>query len=85
MINKNNVIKISKFILCSFLLSVLLLLPIFLVTIMLLAYLGVLLIHLNVIDKDTLIVYLPKISKILSSIISIYVGTSLSESIFKEE
>lgn len=85
--NKDNIIKVSIFIICSFLVSILVWLPIYLTTAILLAYIGMLLDSINFISKNTLIAYLLSVSKIVSIIISvyIYIGISLSKLILKDE
>lgn len=83
--NKDNIIKVSIFIICSFLVSILVWLPIYLTTAILLAYIGMLLESINFISKNTLIAYLLSVSKIVSIIISAYIGISSSKLIFKEK
>nr|DAE26648.1 MAG TPA: hypothetical protein [Ackermannviridae sp. ctaCq7] len=83
--NKDNIIKVSIFIICSFLVSILVWLPIYLTTAILLAYIGMLLDSINFISKNTLIAYLLSVSKIVSIIISVYIGISLSKLILKDE
>lgn len=83
--NKDNIIKVSIFIICSFLVSVLVWLPMFLTTVIILAYIGILLNYIGIINIDNLILYLPDVSKIVSSIISVYIGVSSSKLILKDE
>lgn len=83
--NKDNIIKVSIFIICSFLVSILVWLPIYLTTAILLAYIGMLLEIINFISKNTLIAYLLSVSKIVSIIISAYIGISSSKLILKEK
>nr|DAX46349.1 MAG TPA: hypothetical protein [Ackermannviridae sp.] len=83
--NKDNIIKVSIFIICSFLVSILVWLPIYLTTAILLAYIGMLLESINFISKNTLIAYLLSVSKIVSIIISAYIGISSSKLILKEK
>ena len=83
--NKDKIIKVSMFIICSFLVSVLVWLPIYLTTAILLAYIGMLLKSINFISKNTLIAYLLSVSKIVSIIISVYIGVSSSKLILKEK
>ena len=60
-------------------------LPIYLTTAILLAYIGMLLESINFISKNTLIAYLLSVSKIVSIIISAYIGISSSKLILKEK
>lgn len=83
--NKNIIMKISMFTICSFLVSVLVWLPTLLTILTILAYIGMLLNYIGIINKDILVIYLPTIGTVLSSIISIYIGVSLSKSILKDE
>ncbi len=83
--NKNTIIKIGMFTICSFLVSVLVWLPILLTTLIILAYIGILLESIHFISMNTLILYLPKISKIVSSIISVCIGVSSSKLLLKDE
>ena len=83
--NKDKIIKVSMFIICSFLVSVLVWLPIYLTTAILLAYIGMLLESINFISKNILIAYLLSVSKIVSIIISVYIGVSSSKLILKDE
>ena len=83
--NKDKIIKVSMFVICSFLMSVLVWLPIYLTTAILLAYIGMLLESINFISKNTLIAYLLSVSKIVSIIISAYIGISSSKLILKEK
>jgi hypothetical protein len=83
--NKDKIIKVSMFVICSFLMSVLVWLPIYLTTAILLAYIGMLLESINFISKNTLITYLLSVSKIVSIIISAYIGISSSKLILKEK
>ena len=58
---------------------------IYLTTAILLAYIGMLLESINFISKNTLIAYLLSVSKIVSIIISAYIGISSSKLILKEK
>nr|DAX66571.1 MAG TPA: hypothetical protein [Bacteriophage sp.] len=83
--NKDNIIKVSIFIICSFLVSILVWLPILLTILIILAYIGMLLNYIGIINKEVLVIYLPVVSNIISSIISVYIGISLSKLILKDE
>ena len=83
--NKDNIIKVSIFIICSFLVSILVWLPILLTTLIVLAYIGMLLNYIGIINKDIFVIYLPTIGKVLSSIISVYIGVLLSKLILKDK
>ena len=83
--SREKILRISMFIIISVLVSVLVWFPILLTTLIILAYIGILLNYIGIINKDILVIYLPTISKVLSSIISIYVGVYLSKSILKDE
>lgn len=71
-------------ILCAIIISIMIILPIFIVCAILIAYTGVLLNYFNSVSKELLYFIVPKASMLLSAIISAYIGVSISELIYKK-